>query len=123
MLAGAELILVPNDCSEMAPRLRELSVRAIENMVGSGDGQPLGQALGRSCAFSPAAFDERGRWWTTRCCLLPRRRTGYSASPSTSTLSGNTVGGGTWANTPKVSAYRHLTKKSSGKVYDERKQI
>ena len=53
MLQGAELILVPNDCDTMRPRLQELSVRAIENMVGIAMANPPGARAGRSCAFSP----------------------------------------------------------------------
>ena len=33
MLNGAEFIMHPNSCRDMPPRLRELSVRAMENMV------------------------------------------------------------------------------------------
>lgn len=33
MLKGAEVILVPNDCGSMQPRIRALSTRAYENMV------------------------------------------------------------------------------------------
>ena len=33
MLKGAEIILVPNDCGSMQPRIRALSTRAYENMV------------------------------------------------------------------------------------------
>lgn len=40
MLQGAELILVPNDCDNMRLRLRELSVRAIENMTGIAMANP-----------------------------------------------------------------------------------
>ena len=34
MLKGAEIILVPNDCGSMRPRLQALSTRAYENMCG-----------------------------------------------------------------------------------------
>lgn len=57
MLQGAELILVPNDCDNMRPRLRELSVRAIENMTGIAMANPPGPGAGRSCAYSPVAWD------------------------------------------------------------------
>lgn len=60
MLRGAELILVPNDCGSMAPRLRALSVRAYENMVGIAMANPPGKQAGRSCAFSPICWDENG---------------------------------------------------------------
>lgn len=57
MLQGAELILVPNDCDNMQPRLRELSVRAMENMTGIAMANPPGPRAGRSCAYSPVAWD------------------------------------------------------------------
>ena len=57
MLQGVELILVPNDCDNMRPRLRELSVRAIENMTGIAMANPPGPGAGRSCAYSPVAWD------------------------------------------------------------------
>lgn len=60
MLQGAELILVPNDCAAMAPRLRALSTRAYENMVGVAMANPPGENAGRSCAYSPICWDENG---------------------------------------------------------------
>lgn len=60
MLAGAEIILVPNDCGAMAPRLRELSVRAMENMVGIAMANPPGIGMGHSCAYDPMVWDEEG---------------------------------------------------------------
>lgn len=60
MLAGAEIILVPNDCGSMAPRLRELSVRAMENMVGIAMANPPGKNMGRSCAYDPMVWGEDG---------------------------------------------------------------
>lgn len=56
-LQGAELILVPNDCDVMEPRLMELSVRAMENMVGVAMANPPGPGVGRSCAYSPMVWD------------------------------------------------------------------
>lgn len=53
MLQGAEIILVPNDCDTMRPRLQELSVRAMENMVGIAMANPPGENAGRSCAYTP----------------------------------------------------------------------
>lgn len=60
MLGGAELILVPNDCQTMGPRLRELSVRAMENMVGIAMANPPGEQMGCSCAYDPMVWDEDG---------------------------------------------------------------
>lgn len=60
MLGGSELILLPNCCSDMEPRLRELSVRAMENMVGICMANPPGENMGRSCAYSPVVWDNEG---------------------------------------------------------------
>lgn len=60
MLKGAELILVPNDCGAMKPRLCALSTRAYENMVGIAMANPNGENAGNSCAFSPICWDENG---------------------------------------------------------------
>ena len=60
MLKGAEIILVPNDCGAMKPRLRALSTRAYENMVGVAMANPNGENAGNSCAFSPICWDENG---------------------------------------------------------------
>lgn len=60
MLQGAELILVPNDCGAMKPRLCALSTRAYENMVGIAMANPNGENAGNSCAFSPICWDEDG---------------------------------------------------------------
>ena len=61
MLKGAEIILVPNDCSSMRPRLQALSTRAYENMVGIAMANPPGADKGNSCAYSPICWDEEGR--------------------------------------------------------------
>ena len=61
MLKGAEIILVPNDCSSMRPRLQALSTRAYENMVGIVMANPPGKDKGNSCAYSPICWDENGR--------------------------------------------------------------
>lgn len=53
MMKGAEIILVPNDCSEMVHRVNVLSTRAYENMTGVVMANPPGRRKGRSCAFSP----------------------------------------------------------------------
>lgn len=60
MLKGAEIILVPNDCGAMKPRLAALSTRAYENMVGIAMANPNGINAGHSCAFSPICWDENG---------------------------------------------------------------
>ncbi|GFZ31650.1 hydrolase [Clostridium zeae] len=60
MLKGAELILVPNDCESMKPRIQALSTRAYENMVGVAMSNPPRKNAGCSCAFSPITWDEDG---------------------------------------------------------------
>lgn len=60
MLKGAEIILVPNDCASMRPRLCALSTRAYENMVGVAMANPNGENAGNSCAYSPVCWDENG---------------------------------------------------------------
>ena len=61
MLKGAELILVPNDCVSMVPRLNALSTRAYENMVGVAMANPNGVNAGNSCAYSPICWDYEGK--------------------------------------------------------------
>lgn len=61
MLKGAEIILVPNDCGSMRPRVQALSTRAYENMTGVVMANPNGENAGCSCAFSPICWDEEGR--------------------------------------------------------------
>ncbi len=60
MLKGAEIILVPNDCGSMKPRVQALSTRAYENMCGVAMANPNGFNAGNSCAFSPICWDENG---------------------------------------------------------------
>ena len=60
MLRGAELILVPNDCGSMAPRVQALSTRAYENMCGVAMANTNGKNAGNSCAFSPICWDKNG---------------------------------------------------------------
>lgn len=60
MLQGAELVLVPNDCDSMAPRLQELSVHAMQNMFGIAMANPPGYNAGNSCAFHPMVWGEDG---------------------------------------------------------------
>lgn len=61
MLKGAEIVLVPNDCDSMKPRLQALSTRAYENMVGIAMANPNRENAGCSCAFSPICWDEEGK--------------------------------------------------------------
>lgn len=60
MLNGAELIMHPNCCGGMQPRLKELSVRAMENMVGIAMANPPAQGMGNSCAFHPMVWADEG---------------------------------------------------------------
>lgn len=60
MLKGAEIILVPNDCGAMAPRVNALSTRAYENMTAVVMANPPGENAGCSCAFSPICWDKEG---------------------------------------------------------------
>lgn len=60
MLKGAEIILVPNDCCTMKPRIQALSTRAYENMVGIAMANPNGKNAGYSCAYSPICWDCNG---------------------------------------------------------------
>ena len=60
MLLGAEIIFNPNDCGGMEPRLKELSVRAMENMVGVAMANPPAPGMGRSAAFNPMVWGENG---------------------------------------------------------------
>lgn len=60
MLQSAELIFVPNDCRTMTPRLMELSVHAMQNMVGIAMANPPGPKAGNSCAFHPIVWRKDG---------------------------------------------------------------
>lgn len=60
MLSGAELIMHPNSCGGMPPRLKELSVRAMENMVGIAMANPPAPGMGNSCAFNPMVWTKEG---------------------------------------------------------------
>ncbi|WP_370750103.1 carbon-nitrogen hydrolase family protein [Eubacterium sp.] len=60
MLQGAEIIFNPNNCGGMEPRLKELSVRAMENMVGVAMANPPAPGMGRSAAFNPMVWGENG---------------------------------------------------------------
>lgn len=61
MLNGAELIVHPNSCGGMPPRLKELSVRAMENMVGIAMANPPARGMGNSCAFHPMVWTTEGK--------------------------------------------------------------
>ncbi|MCC2684245.1 MAG: putative amidohydrolase [Paenibacillaceae bacterium] len=61
MVKGAEIILVPNDCGSMKPRLQALSTRAYENMVGIVMANTPGENAGCSCAYSPICWDLNGK--------------------------------------------------------------
>ena len=54
------IILVPNDCESMKPRVQALSTRAYENMCGVAMANPNGKNAGHSCAFSPICWNENG---------------------------------------------------------------
>lgn len=60
MLKGAEIVLVPNNCQGMKPRLNALQTRAYENMFGVVMANPPYENAGNSCAFSPIAWDDDG---------------------------------------------------------------
>jgi len=60
MMKGAEIILIPNDCGAMKPRIQALSTRAYENMVGIAMANPNGPNAGCSCAYSPICWDNHG---------------------------------------------------------------
>lgn len=76
MLQGAELILVPNDCGSMKPRLQALSTRAYENMVGIAMANPPGEGQGNSCAYSPICWDEDGRCVDNEILLVSSQEKG-----------------------------------------------
>ena len=60
MLKGAEIILMPNDCCDMRPRLNVLETRAYENMLGIVMANPPGVGAGCSCAYHPYAWEKDG---------------------------------------------------------------
>ena len=76
MLKGAEIILVPNDCASMAPRLNALSTRAYENMTGIAMANPPGDNAGNSCAFSPICWDENGICTDNTLLMASEKETG-----------------------------------------------
>lgn len=60
MLKGAELILVPNNCSMESNRLAQLTARAMENMVAIAMCNAPGFGAGHSVAFDGIAFKDNG---------------------------------------------------------------
>lgn len=74
ILKGAEVILVPNDCGSMQPRIRALSTRAYENMVAVAMANPNGDNAGCSCALVPFAGIEMGNVLITQFCWLTIRQ-------------------------------------------------
>ena len=60
MLNGAEFIMHPNSCGDMMPRLRELSVRAMENRVSIAMANPPDANMGNSCAYTPIVWGPNG---------------------------------------------------------------
>ena len=76
MLKGAEIILVPNDCASMPPRLNALSTRAYENMTGIAMANPPGDNAGNSCAFSPICWDENGICTDNTLLMAGEKETG-----------------------------------------------
>ncbi len=61
MKKGAEILLVPNCCGGMPPRVNALQTRAYENMAGVVMANAAGENQGASCAFQPIPWDENGR--------------------------------------------------------------
>lgn len=62
MLAGAELVLIPNACRMDGLRMAQLRVRAAENMLGVALANYAGGEYGgRSAAFHPMAYNDAGR--------------------------------------------------------------
>jgi N-carbamoylputrescine amidase len=60
MLAGAEIVLVPNACDMDVNRLDQLRVRAMENMVGVAMANYAGAGMGHSAAFDGIAYGPAG---------------------------------------------------------------
>lgn len=61
MLAGAEMLLIPNACELEKHRLHQIEARAFENMTAIAVANyPAPQENGHSVAYSPIAFDDNG---------------------------------------------------------------
>lgn len=86
MLKGAEIILVPNDCVSMRPRLQALSTRAYENMCGVAMANPNGKNAGNSCAFSPICWDDNDECVDTFMALAllpaPKKLKTFTSKPT-----------------------------------------
>lgn len=76
MLSGAEFIMHPNCCGGMPPRLRELSVRAMENMVAIAMANPPAQYMGNSCAYTPMVWGPNGEILENTLFVAPEREEG-----------------------------------------------
>ncbi len=98
MLQGAEIILVPNDCTCMRPRLAELSVAAMQNMCAVAMANPPGENGGCSCAFGPDVWGEDGR-----------------GADNTLALAGETFDGILYAELDIDALRRHRQKEDLGK--------
>ncbi len=61
MLAGAEVVLVPNATAWNSVRAHQLEARAFENMIAIASVNYPGDGWGQSSAYSPIVFDPRGR--------------------------------------------------------------
>lgn len=61
MLAGAEVILVPNATAWNPTRSHQMEARAFENMVALASVNYPGDGWGQSSAYTPIVFDPRGR--------------------------------------------------------------
>ncbi|MFP5283594.1 MAG: carbon-nitrogen hydrolase family protein, partial [Actinomycetes bacterium] len=61
MLAGAEVLLVPNATAWNPVRAHQLEARAFENMVAIASVNYPGDGWGQSSAYSPVVFDPSGR--------------------------------------------------------------
>lgn len=61
MLAGAEVIVVPNACPWNPVRAHQLEARAFENMVAIALANYPGDGWGQSSAYTPVVFDPAGR--------------------------------------------------------------
>ncbi|TBT88574.1 carbon-nitrogen hydrolase family protein [Propioniciclava sinopodophylli] len=61
MLAGAELVLVPNATAWNPVRAHQLEARAFENMIAIASVNYPGDGWGQSSAYTPVVFDPDGR--------------------------------------------------------------
>ena len=61
MLAGAEVVLVPNATAWNPVRAHQLEARAFENMLAIASANYPGDGWGQSSAYTPVVFDPDGR--------------------------------------------------------------